>query len=98
MGLFGPSLTEKIRRSAAEAFPQAEWKIDVDWSTGEKLHQLRGSLNDQRTDDDTLQFAKDVWAAVTKKFRLSPDDGADGLLKVFVTSTGGSVQCTGVAG
>ena len=98
MGLFGPSLNEKIRRSAAEAYPQADWKIDVDWTTGEKLHQLKGSLAEPRDDADTLRIAKDVWAAVTKKFRLTPDDGADGLLDVFVTSASGSVQCSGIAG
>lgn len=98
MGLFGPSLTEKIRRSASDAFPQANWKVDVDWSSGAKLHQLKGSLGEPRSDAETLQFAKDVWAAVTKQFRLSPDDGEDGLLDVFVSSAGGAVQCTGVAG
>lgn len=98
MGLFGPSLAEKIRRSAADTFPQADWKIDVDWSTGAKLHQLRGALGEQKTDADTLKFAHDVWDSVTGKYRLKPEDGRDGLLDVFVSSAGGAVQSTGTQG
>ena len=98
MGLFGPSLTEKIRRSAAAAYPQADWKVDVDWSTGSKLHQLRGSVTEQRTEAESLEIAKNVWAALTEQYRLSPDDGRDGLLDVFVTSAGGAMQCSGTNG
>ena len=98
MGLFGPSLTEKIRRSASVALPQADWRIDVDWSGGAKLHQLRGSLKDQHTDAETMQYARNVWSAVTKDFRLAPDDQRDGLLDVGVSSAGGAEQRTGING
>ncbi len=98
MGLFGPSLTEKICRTAATTVPAAEWKVDVDWSTGSKLHQLRGTLAEQHTDAETMQYARDVWSAVTKEYRLNPEDQRDGLLDVRMTSVGGIEQCTGVNG
>jgi len=98
MGLFGPSQPEKIRRTAADAFPQADWKMDVDWSSGSKLHELRGSLTEQRTEAESLQLARDVWLVVTKKFRLNPDDGFDGLLNVSIASPGCGDQSTGIQG
>lgn len=98
MGIFGPSLTEKIRRSAAAALPQATWTVDVDWSTGEKLHKLHGSLPQAHTESETKQFARDVWAAVVSQFRLDPKDGRDGLLDVGVKSIEGPEQFSGVNG
>jgi hypothetical protein len=98
MGLFGPSLTEKIRRSAAVALPEADWRINVDWSGGAKLHQLHGSVPAQHTDEESLRLARSVWTAVVKDFRLKPDDQRDGLLDVGVTSTGGTEQRTGING
>ncbi|HET6351313.1 MAG TPA: hypothetical protein VFG89_04170 [Coriobacteriia bacterium] len=98
MGLFGPSLTERIRRSAAKALPQATWTIDVDWSTGVKLHQLHGTLPEQHTDSETMQYAKDVWTSLVGSFRLDPKDGHDGLVDVGVTSLGGVEQLSGVNG
>jgi hypothetical protein len=98
MGLFGPSLNEKIRRSAATAFPQAEWRSEVDWSTGAQLHKLHGAIKDTHTDEQTMQYAHDVWANLTKQFRLHPDDGRDGLLDIGMTSAGGAEQRTGVNG
>lgn len=98
MGLFGPSLDEKIRRSAAAALPQADWRVDVDWSTGSKLHQLHGALNEAHTDEQALQYARDVWRAVAKDFRIAPDDGRDGLLDVRISTPGGAVQATGING
>ena len=98
MGLFGPSLTEKIRRSAATALPQAEWNVVVDWRSGSKLHQLLGALNEAHSDAETMQFARDVWRAITKDYRLSPADQRDGLLDVGVTSAGGAEQLSGVNG
>jgi len=98
MGLFGPSQPEKIRRSASEAFPQADWKVDVDWSSGSKLHNLRGSRSAQHTEAENLQLARDVWLAVTRKFRLHPDDAFDGLLNVSVASPGCCDQSTGTLG
>ena len=91
-------MNEKIRRSATAALPGAEWQVDVDWSTGAKLHQLNGSLNTSHTDAETLQFARDVWSAVAKDYRLDPDDARDGLLDVGLTSAGGVQQRTGVHG
>jgi hypothetical protein len=98
MGLFGPSLNEKIRRSAAAALPAANWRLDVDWSNGTKLHRLHGSLDQVHSDAETMQYARDVWRAVTKDYRLDPSDGRDGLLDVSVTSTGGTEQWTGIHG
>lgn len=98
MGIFGPSLTEKIRRSAVAALPEAAWTIDVDWSTGAKLHRLHGTLNEAHTEAETMQSARDVWAAITSKYRLNPADGRDGLLDVGLTSVGGVEQLTGVNG
>lgn len=98
MGLFGPSLAEKIRRSAAAALPQADWQVAVDWSTGSKLHQLSGSLKDEHTEAETMQFARDVWRAVAGAFHVAPDDGRDGLLDVCVSSAGGGEQRTGING
>lgn len=98
MGLFGPSLTEKIRRSAEATLPQATWKVDVDWSGGAKLHQLHGSIAETHTDAESMQFARDVWRAVANDFRLDPEDQRDGLLDVGVKSAGGSEQCTGIHG
>jgi hypothetical protein len=98
MGLYGPSLTEKIRHSAATTLQQAEWKIDVDWSTGSKLHKLRGTVKEQHSDAETMQLARNVWGALTKEYRLDPKDGRDGLLDVYVTSASGAVQSTGVNG
>ena len=97
MGLFGPS-PEKIRRSAADAFPNVDWKMDVDWSTGAKLHQLNGTMAESRSDADTMAFARTVWASVASEYRLSPDDGRDGLLDVSISCAGCSTQRTGVDG
>ena len=97
MGLFGPS-PEKIRRTAEQAFPEADWKIDIDWSTGSKLHQLRGSLREGRTDSEMMKMAHEVWTTITKVYRLNPDDGRHGLLNVCVASTGGPDQSTGTQG
>ncbi len=98
MGIFGPSLAEKIRRSATATLPQATWKVEIDWSTGQKLHRLQGSMSEQHTDADTMQYARNVWSAVVKDFRLAPDDARDGLLDVSLSSAGGAAQCSGVAG
>jgi len=98
MGLFGPNLAEKIRRSAAAAYPQAEWKMDVDWNTGSKLHQLHGTLAEQRTDDETMSFAHEVWKNLTGQYRLNPEDGRDGLLDVFISAGGGAELSTGING
>ncbi len=98
MGLFGPSLTEKIRRSAAVALPEATWAIEVDWSTGAKLHRLHGTMPDAHTDPETMQYARDVWTSVVSSFRLNPEDGRDGLLDVGLTSLGGAEQLTGIHG
>lgn len=98
MGLFGPSQQEKIRRAAVQAFPNAEWKMDIDWSTGSKLHKLHGALGQQHTDGENMQLARDVWQLLTKQYRLHPDDGYDGLLDVSVASPGGAVQSTGING
>jgi len=98
MGLFGPSMSEKIRRKAATAFPQANWEMAVDWSTGSKLHKLHGSLSENNTEAQNMQFARDVWTAICAEYRLHPDDGRDGLLDVSVASPGRSVQRTGVQG
>lgn len=98
MGLFGPSQPEKMRRTALEAFPNLDWKMDIDWSTGSKVHQLRGALNEAKTDTDNMALARDVWQVLTKKYRLHPDDGFDGLLNVSVTSPGGAIQSTGING
>lgn len=98
MGLFGPSMNEKIRRSASAALPQAEWQVDVDWSTGSKLHRLSGSLPTEHSDAETMQYARDVWRAVAKDYRVNPDDARDGLLDVRLSSAGRAPQCTGVSG
>jgi hypothetical protein len=98
MGLFGPSLSEKIRRSAASALPEADWRIDVDWSTGAKLHRLHGLLAEQRPDAESMALARSVWQAVAKDHRLDPSDAKDGLLTVGVVSGGGSEQSTGIHG
>lgn len=98
MGLFGPSQPEKIRRSALEAFPNADWKMDIDWSTGSKLHKLLGSLTEQKTDTENMQLARDVWKVLTQKYRLNPDDGFDGLLDVSIVSPGCAVQSCGISG
>jgi hypothetical protein len=98
MGLFGPSQQEKMRRTASEAFPNAAWQMDVDWSSGSKLHKLHGSLTDHQPDTDNMQLARDVWKVLTKKYRLHPDDAFDGLLDVSVQSPGGAVQSTGIGG
>lgn len=98
MGLFGPSQQEKIRRTALEAYPDASWKMDIDWSTGAKLHKLHGSPNVQQTDAESMQVARDVWQALTKKYRLHPDDAYDGLLDVSIKSPGGTLQSTGTDG
>lgn len=98
MGLFGPSLNEKIRRVAAATAPQAQWTIDVDWSSGSKLHLLHGVTAEAHTDAEALQLARGVWNAVTEKFRVKPDDGQDGLLDVGVAVAGGAEQRTGING
>lgn len=98
MGLFGPSQQEKIRRTAAEAYPGADWKMDIDWSTGSKLHRLHGSVADQKSDTENMQVARDVWQVLTQKYRLHPDDGFDGLLDVSVASPGCAAQSTGISG
>lgn len=98
MGLFGPSQPEKIRRTAAEAFPQADWNMEVDWSSGSKLHKLTGAVAESRTETEAMDMAKSAWKVVTKKFRLHPDDGFDGLLDVRVTSPGCCDQSTGING
>ena len=97
MGLFGPS-PEKIRRAAAAEFPQADWQINVDWSSGSKLHQLRGALAEGRTEAEAMQYARNVWISLTTKYRMNPDDGRDGLLDVSISSPGVAAQSTGTAG
>ena len=98
MGLFGPSLSDKIRRSASDAHPEAQWTIDTDWSTGSRTHVLHGSMNAAHTDEEAMDAARGVWAAVVKDFRLAPDDARDGLLDVRMTAPGGMEQRTGTDG
>lgn len=98
MGLFKPSLKEKIRRSAQAALPEAEWVIDVDWDSGECLHCLHGTLADERTDEEAMRLAQGVWTALIADYRLHPDDGYDGLLDVGLMSAGGTEQRTGIHG
>lgn len=98
MGLFKPSLKEKIRRSAAIELPEAEWVIDVDWDSGECLHCLHGTLREKHTDAEAMQLAHRVWTALIADYRLHPEDGYDGLLDVGLMSVGGIEQRTGIHG
>jgi hypothetical protein len=97
MGLFGPS-PEKIRRTAVQEFPNVDWQMNVDWSSGAKLHQLHGALPEDRTAPETMEFAHEVWSVVAGEYGLHPKDGRNGLLDVSVSSTCCDAQRTGTNG
>lgn len=98
MGLFGPS-AEKIRRTAADAYPNVTWQMNIDWTSGgERLHKLNGTWSEDRDATETMQLARDAWKTVTGAYHLDPSDARHGLLDVSVSSGGCETQSTGVNG